>query len=429
MEKIRNFWFIPVLLLAFFLGLGGGYQLKEHLSSKKPPSQNRYVAFVGEVYDKIKEHYWRSLTDKELANTFQSALETAVLSPQIDRAKDKRGLIKILEKELGKIPQAKKKELVLKMVENVLLSLEPKNRSRLLSEAQKKKLQAMVENINNQRDLFDTLKVERDASQSAIEKKAREKITQLRKEMKTNPEVKQKLKQVEYAYQVLSDEKARKRYKETKAEPTVLFDELSEDIDYLKISRFSPFSWKELVDKFSKPPLKEKTSLILDVRGNIGGAIDILSYFLGPFIGGGNVGYEFFHQGEYLPVKTKTGWLKGLLPYKRVVVLIDPKIQSTGEVFVAALKKYNVGVVVGETTKGWGTVETNLPLKTKLDDSKSYSLLLVTNLTLRDDNQPIEGKGVDPHIEISNPLWKKELLRYYNSQKLVAKVEKVWREK
>jgi C-terminal processing protease CtpA/Prc len=46
-------------------------------------------------------------------------------------------------------------------------------------------------------------------------------------------------------------------------------------------------------------------------------------------------------------------------------------------------------------------------------------MLLVHSLTLRDDNQPIESRGVDPDVAISNPDWRAELVKYFRSSSLI----------
>jgi C-terminal processing protease CtpA/Prc len=92
----------------------------------------------------------------------------------------------------------------------------------------------------------------------------------------------------------------------------------------------------------------------------------------------------------------------------------------------ATFKKYNVGVLVGKTTKGWGTVERVFELENQINPEKIYSLFLVHRLTLREDREPIEGRGVSPNIDMDSANWKEELLRYFESQGLVDAVEKAW---
>ena len=85
-------------------------------------------------------------------------------------------------------------------------------------------------------------------------------------------------------------------------------------------------------------------------------------------------------------------------------------------------KKFNLARVVGETTRGWGTVENTYPLTTVIDPSETYSLLLVNSLTLRDDNLPIEGRGVDPDVNVKNLNWKNELGRIFRNTSLIKAV-------
>ena len=89
---------------------------------------------------------------------------------------------------------------------------------------------------------------------------------------------------------------------------------------------------------------------------------------------------------------------------------------------MAALKTYNVGVVVGTLTKGWGTVEKVFELENQLDEGETYSAFLAHHLTLRGDGQPIEGRGVDPMVNINDSNWEDQLLSYFNFPQLVTQI-------
>jgi len=91
----------------------------------------------------------------------------------------------------------------------------------------------------------------------------------------------------------------------------------------------------------------------------------------------------------------------------------------------STLKKYNVGIILGATTKGWGTVEKVFPLKNQIADGETFSLFLVHRVTLREDGQPIEGRGVEPQINIKSPNWKAELLKKYNFPGIVKAIEEI----
>jgi len=53
-------------------------------------------------------------------------------------------------------------------------------------------------------------------------------------------------------------------------------------------------------------------------------------------------------------------------------------------------------------------------------------MLIVHSLTLRDDNKPIEGRGVDPIIDINNPDWDEKLYSYFNDLELIKNVKKLF---
>ncbi len=85
--------------------------------------------------------------------------------------------------------------------------------------------------------------------------------------------------------------------------------------------------------------------------------------------------------------------------------------------------------MLGTTTKGWGTVEKVYSLKNQIADDETYSMFLVNRVTLRDDGQPIEGRGVDPQISIKDPNWKKELLKKYNYPGIVGAIVEIYQQK
>jgi C-terminal processing protease CtpA/Prc len=92
----------------------------------------------------------------------------------------------------------------------------------------------------------------------------------------------------------------------------------------------------------------------------------------------------------------------------------------------SVLKKYNVGVLVGTPTKGWGTVEKVFDIDHQIANNEEYSMFLVHSVTLRADGQPIQGRGVEPHININDSNWQDQLYEYLPSQDIVSIVEEIW---
>ena len=398
---------------------------KAQLTQKE--QKDIYLAFVGEVYDKIKENYWEKIEDKDLANLFKLAAEKLTASQLRLKSENKEGVLIMMSEVFKLLAQEKRKPFTLETVNLVLTNLKPVKRSGLYSLQQKEDLKNTVNNVDLEKNLFDDLGVAKEASKQEIQQAFEEKKKEL--ETQDTPEAQEQLKDLEYAHEVLSDENKKQRYEKAGIEPTVFADLLDKEIYYIKITKVSPNTFIEFQEAANnvEDPANRINTLILDLRGNIGGAIDFLPSFLGPFVGPDRYAYEYFSRGENISFKTETGWMPSLYRYKKVVVLIDNQTQSSAEVMAAALKKFNVGVLLGVHTRGWGTVERAFPVENQIDENENYSVFLVHSLTLRDDGQPIEGKGVDPHVDITNDNWEQELLSYYNSPALVEEIKELYK--
>lgn len=411
------------LAIIFLIGGAFGYKYAiDHPRINK--TQDVYVSFALEIYDKIQQNYWDKISDEQLSNIYKLAAEKLTGKPQELDSKDKAGVEEMSNRIMTGMDNAKKKDFVTNLGDIVLANLSPFGRSRLYTTKREKEMRNTVANIDTNTNLYDVLGVKKDAKQDDIKKAFEQKSKELAADQ--SPEAKDKLAQVNRAFEALGKTEVKQVYDQAGIEPTVIGKKYDPDIFYLKIKRISPTTY----DEFQKVAAStdnqpELTSLVVDLRANIGGAIDILPYFMGFFIGQNQYGYEFFHQGEPQPFKTKTGWLPSLVKFKKVVFLTDWGSQSSAEVIAASVKKYNVGVVMGATTKGWGTVENTFPLKTQIDPDESYSIFLVHSLTLREDGQPIEGRGVDPTINMAEPEWPKILMTYFNYQPLVDAIKDI----
>ena len=428
LTKEYNFlWFIVSFILGgiisfiFFL-----YLFPAHSSISRPKHTDKYISFVNESYHIIEDNYWKKMSDEELARMFFDAAE--LLTGQIQNIKtyDRRHFESKLEEWIRSLPPEKKKEIVVKLVKLVLTNLAPRGRSKLYMKKDEIALRNEVEN-KAEENLYKVLDVNKNVDSQTLKEVYSKKKSELEK--LGSPEAKQEIKKIKEAYQTLSDLQTRKRYEKSGIATTVEGELITPEILHLSITRFSPTTLddlKRVSEKFDKGDKLD--TLILDLRNNIGGAIDGLPYFLGPFIGPDQYAYEFLHQGKKEGYRTRIGWLNSLTRYKKVVILVNRNTQSSAEVFAAVLKRFNVGVVVGEKTRGWGTIERVFPIKHQLDSHEKYSIFLVHRITLRDDNQPIESNGVEPVIKMTDSHWKDELYHYFPDSSLISAVEKVWNE-
>lgn len=390
------------------------------VTQKKDP----YSEFVSEIYDIISQNYWEEIGDKELSNLFLASSRQLAPSKVLS-SENKQGVQKLVQDIIKDMEPKKKKEFTGKLSDLTLASLKPNNRSRLYAQVNKEALKNLVQNVDPKTDLYKNLNVSKQAPQEEVKKAYEQKVEEIKKEETKAPEeAKKKLEEANRAYEALKTPEKRELYDKYKIEPTVSNKFIKPGILYIPIKRISPQTFQEFINEVQRiKPEEHGDALILDLRGNIGGSIDLLPKFLGPFIGKNQYAFEFYRRAKPIPVKTVTDWLPSLLPYKNVVVLIDQNTQSSAEIIASVLKKYNVGVLVGRRTKGWGTIERVFDLKTEIDPKEKYSLFLVHTITLREDGQPIEGRGVDPVINIDQKDWEKELFKYFNRTDLIEAVK------
>jgi len=416
---------ILTLVLILSIGITIGYFLRQpktdQVSMPDDPNQ-LYISFVFEVYDVIKDNHWQKMEETDLNNLFLLAIQQITGLKDTQSLKDKSQLQKYLSTTLSQYQDdSQKKEFSATLSDMVLSNLSPFGRSRLYTKKEQDNLSNTVANINPEVDQYKILGVEKDADISEIEKSYQEKT----KDLDPVKDV-DEIKKLETAKNTLADVFSKSLYDTHGIEPSVVTKILGTDTLYLRIDKFTHTTFEEMVNKLDQIYKQHKlTNLVLDLRDNIGGNIDSLPYFLGPFIGPDQYAYQFFHQGEKTDFKTKIGWLESLVPYKKVIVLINENSQSTAELMASVLKKYNVGILVGTPTKGWGTVEKIFPLEHKIDESETHSVFLVHSLTLREDGQPIEENKVIPAVDISTKNWTNELFKYYSDQNLVDQVSQI----
>lgn len=430
MRNWKRYLWVLVLVVVFSLGIATSYFYFQKnqatlTSIKTEAEKDVYLKFLSEVYDKIKENYWESLTDEQLGNLFKLGIEKLTNKPQDGKIKDKTDFLEMSENIMKIVKPDKKKEFVTQLANLVLTNLKPAGRSALYTVQDKENLANKVRNINPETDLYLTLELGKDASEEEVDEAYQNKLAELSRD--DSQEAQNKLELIKYAYQILSNTGQKENYDQAGIEPTVFAKLVRSNILHLYIKKMSPATLDELKKETEKNDNKDGLdTLILDLRANIGGSIDILPYLLGPFIGKNQYAFEFFHQEEYTPFKTKTGWLPSLIRYKKVVILIDDQTQSSAEVMAATLKKYNVGITVGTTTKGWGTIESVINIDQRIDPNEKYSIFLVHSLTLREDNQPIQGNGINPLISINDLDWEQQLSAYFDHNELIKAVKEVW---
>ncbi len=385
-----------------------------------------FLAWTDEVYNIIKTNYWNKVSDGDLAALYQLAAEKVANAPLTLDTKDHAGMVRMMSQALARQKDdAAKRTFVTNVAEVVLYNLQPAGRSGLLGAAQVQALRQTVANIDTSHDLYTMLGVPKDAATSSVEMAYQTKSAALKK--LDTPDAQKQLQDLSYAHEVLTNATEKQTYDATRVEPTVFTHIIAPGILYVYISKVSPTTFNEFVTAINNNDSnKSLTSLVIDLRGNIGGAVDFVQYFMGLFIGPGQYAYDFFHQGIYIHHQTPIGKLPALARYRnKTALLVDRDSKSSAELIAATFQRFNTGIVIGTNTNGWGTIENTYPIHTVIDPATSYSLLLVNSLTLRDDGQPIQGNGVSPDVSTEASTWKNDIKKFFDQSAVAAALDAI----
>ena len=407
-------------IIALILTASGGYWLYygPHAAQaasaagayKTPAEKDVYVRFDMEIFDIVMDNYWQKGTEADLAEVFRLALAKAAgTSEEVLPTKDRVGTAAMLAEAMKRTADDKKKSLAVDTGIIVLANLAPQGRSGLLSDKQEQQFRDTANNIDRTTDLYSTLGVAKDASAAQVEEAYAAKTATLA--ASSSPEAKEELKQVERAKEVLADAGSKSIYDETKIEPSLVSRIIGSKTLYLDLSQVTPATLQEFVNTLEKTKDNPQlTSMIIDVRGNIGGTLDFGKYLLALFIGPNQYAFDLFHKGDLQVERTPAvPKIPSLGNFREIVILTDAMTQSTAELTSAIFKRMRLAKVIGTKTRGWGTVENTFPIATQLGSDEKYSVLLVHSLTLREDSEPIEGRGVDPDIDITAKDWKQQV--------------------
>ncbi len=178
------------------------------------------------------------------------------------------------------------------------------------------------------------------------------------------------------------------------------YGKIDDEVGILKIAQFNtstPDEVKTALDFFDENNIKK---IIVDVRDNPGGELGGVVGALGFFVPNGKLllTIDYQAQGYDLRIKsTGNGYKEG----RKVVVLVNEESASAAEVFAGAIMHNNMGVTVGETTFGKGSVQEFMRLISPEGHNFGDMKLSVAEYALP-NGESIHRKGLRPTYKIKN---------------------------
>jgi carboxyl-terminal processing protease len=150
---------------------------------------------------------------------------------------------------------------------------------------------------------------------------------------------------------------------------------VQDDIGYIRLSRFSEDSGRELREAIANLSQRKVKGLILDLRNNGGGLLSQAVETSELFIDKGKLVVYTKGRDEKQVMKYLAG-AEPIFPDKPLVILVDGGTASASEIVAGAVQDWDRGVIIGNNTFGKGFVQQifDLPMNAyiKLTVAKYY---------------------------------------------------------
>lgn len=185
---------------------------------------------------------------------------------------------------------------------------------------------------------------------------------------------------------------------------TIDYEMLDNSIGYIEVTSFDGVTAEQFRSALDDLEAQGQKGLIIDLRDNGGGRLDIVVDMLD----------RMLPEGVLVSTKTREG--KGAAYEstdkekfeKPLVVLMNGNSASASEVFAGAIQDYEAGILVGTQSFGKGIVQTIFDLK---DGS---AVKLTTSEYFTPNGRNIHGDGLTPDVEVE---LEKELLTQLTIEK------------
>ena len=190
-----------------------------------------------------------------------------------------------------------------------------------------------------------------------------------------------------YLYTPSSLERSRQLDKEEAAQSEITFPD--DRTVYLKLTNFTKYT-QEFMEE-NQENLKSRPNIIIDLRGNRGGDIQVMVNISGMFLPKKSVvATDHFRWYDHVYRSNKNQPLK----YEKIIILQDENTASASENMIAALNDNLDNVeLIGTKTFGKGIGQFTLPLR------RGYAVKATILKWLTPSGLNIQGNGIEPDIE------------------------------
>lgn len=164
---------------------------------------------------------------------------------------------------------------------------------------------------------------------------------------------------------------------------------LDDGIAYINITSFQTHTAEDFFKAYKELREKGANKLILDLRNNPGGLLDVTL----------QIADYFLPKGNIMSVKYKDGSGENYTSDAKyddipIITLINGGSASASEVLSGALKDYKRSVIMGEKSFGKGVVQQLIPL------GDGTGVKVTVSEYFSPNNNKIHGLGIKPNVEV-----------------------------
>jgi carboxyl-terminal processing protease len=175
--------------------------------------------------------------------------------------------------------------------------------------------------------------------------------------------------------------------------PTIKWEMKKSDIAYLNISHFNSETLSDLSKAVREILKKNPQKIILDLRNDPGGYLDVAVDSAGLWLPNQLITYSKDAKGE---VKNFSANGQGEFSKLKTVVLVNRGSASGAEILAGALQDYQKATLVGEKTFGKGSIQELIDL------AGGSAVKITTAYWYTPKGRQINDTGIEPDIKIES---------------------------
>ncbi len=179
-------------------------------------------------------------------------------------------------------------------------------------------------------------------------------------------------------------------------------------VGYIKLSKFSSNSDKDIEDALKTLKTAGAEHIILDLRGNTGGYLNSAVKISEEFLDAGKL--IVYTEGENSDRTDYSSHGRGLYTDGRVAVLVDSQSASASEIVSGALQDWDRAVIIGQKTYGKGLVQRPF----YFDDGSMMRLTIARYYTPT-------GRSIQKSYDVNNKIVSKDSIESIEYKTLTNK--------